>query len=139
MPKHGYWRAMFSSNGSDLKTRAKLMPGSRCSTTTLPSLLAHLTKRPMPIVVPGRRTKQIRSPNNCVTATPTMPVAERRGDRVAAAFYLHFTYTTLPTDSQKRQRAGALQDASRIEKGLEHASAFGVRQSSAAFHSGPCD
>ena len=68
-----------------------------------------------------------------------MPVAERRGDRVAAALYLHFTYTTLPTDSQKRQRAGALQDASRIEKGLEHASAFGVRQSSAAFHSGPCD
>src|SRR5437899_10130198 len=90
MPKHGYWSAMFSSNGSDLKTRAKLMPGSRCSTTTLPSLLARLTKRPMPIVVPGRRTRQITSPNNCVTATPTMPVAERRGDRVAAALYLHF-------------------------------------------------
>jgi hypothetical protein len=49
------------------------------------------------------------------------------------------TRQTLPTDSQKRQRAGALQGASRIEKGLEHASAFGVRQSSAAFHSGPCD
>src|SRR5256884_3565367 len=139
MPKHGYWRAMFSSNGSDLKTRAKLMPALRCSTTTLPSLLAHLIKRQMPIVVPGRRTRQITSPNNCVTATPTMPVAERpaTGSRPPCTYI--FTYTTLPTDSQKRQRAGALQDASRIEKGLEHASAFGVRQSSAAFHSGPCD
>jgi hypothetical protein len=53
------------------------------------------------------------------------PIAAARG---AARF---------PRLIQKRQRAGALQDASRVEKGLEHASAFGVRQSSAAFHSGP--
>ena len=69
-----------------------------------------------------------------------MPVAERQGrqgrGRLVPTFSLTPHCLLIPKSARGLAHSKTLRE---IEKGLEHASAFGVRQSSAAIHSGPCD